>query len=122
MEVYDTGKVHPKGKKFLAFRDVSLVPFEPKLIDPVLLSPKEKRWLNEYNARIREFVGLELKQQLNVQAFHWMMNKTLHMIEYLPEEVYRGSAGETGGDRRFLCGLVMGLIVALRAIGGQLVA
>lgn len=93
MEVYDTGKVHPGGKKFLAFKDVTLVPFEPKLIDRALLSSQEKRWLNEYNAKIREFVGEELKKQLKMQAFYWMMNKTKHVIEYLPEEEYRRSGG-----------------------------
>lgn len=91
LEVYDTGRVHPSGKKFLAFKDVTLVPFEPKLIEGALLSSQEKRWLNEYNAKIREFVGEELKKQLRMQAFYWMMNKTKHVIEYLPEEEYRRS-------------------------------
>lgn len=91
LEVYDTGRVHPSGKKFLAFKDVTLVPFESKLIDGALLSSQEKRWLNEYNAKVREFVGEELKKQLRMQAFYWMMNKTKHVIEYLPEEDYRRS-------------------------------
>ena len=94
LEVYDTGKVHPSGKKFLAFKDVTLVPFESKLIDRTLLSTQEKRWLNEYNAKIREFVGEHLKKQFKMQAFYWMMNKTGHVIEYLPEEEYRRSAAE----------------------------
>lgn len=89
MEVYDTGRFHPSGRKFLAFRDVTLIPFEPKLIDKTLLSSQEKRWLNEYNAKIREFVGEELKKQTKMQAFYWMMNKTKHVIEYLPEKEYR---------------------------------
>lgn len=93
MEVYDTGKVHPSGKKFLAMKDVTMVPFEPKLIDATLLSSQEKKWLNEYNAKIREFVGEELKKRLKMQVFYWMMNKTKHVIEYLPEEDYRRSAG-----------------------------
>lgn len=32
LEVYDTGERHPSGARFLGFRDVSLVPFEPKLV------------------------------------------------------------------------------------------
>lgn len=50
---------------------------------------EQKRWLNEYNARIRTLVGEELKAQLNMQAFYWMMNKTKHIIEYYPESEYR---------------------------------
>lgn len=49
----------------------------------------QKRWLNEYNARIRTLVGEELKLQFNMQAFYWMMNKTMHVIEYYPESEYR---------------------------------
>ncbi|XP_055678193.1 uncharacterized protein LOC129786952 [Lutzomyia longipalpis] len=91
LEVVDTGKLHPTGKKFYAFRDVTLVPFEPKLIDRTMLSSQEKRWLNEYNARIRNLVGAELKRQTKMQAFYWMMNKTKHIIEYLPEKEYRSA-------------------------------
>lgn len=50
---------------------------------------KQKKWLNQYNARIRTEVGDELKAQFNMQAFYWMMNKTMHVIEYYPESEYR---------------------------------
>lgn len=39
LEVYDTGKRHDEsGARFLGFRDVSLVPFDMKLIDRGQLS------------------------------------------------------------------------------------
>lgn len=42
LEVYDTGKRHDKsGARFLGFRDVSLVPFDSKLIDRGELGPQE---------------------------------------------------------------------------------
>lgn len=113
LEVYDTGKVHPSGKKFLAFRDVTLVPFEPKLIDRALLSTQEKRWLNEYNAKIREFVGEELKKQTKMQAFYWMMNKTKHVIEYLPEKEYRSANDGVSGTRVSLAGLISSTLIVL---------
>lgn len=91
LEVIDTGRVHPSGAKFLSFEKVTLVPYEPKLIDRTLLSAQEKRWLNNYNAKIRNLVGDELKRQGNMQAFYWMMNKTRHIREYLPENEYRNS-------------------------------
>lgn len=52
---------------------------------------EQKRWLNDYNSKIREFVGAELKKQLKFDAFYWMMNKTGHVIEYLPQSDYRSS-------------------------------
>ncbi|XP_055854374.1 xaa-Pro aminopeptidase 2 [Episyrphus balteatus] len=95
LEVLDTGRTHPSGSKFLAFTEVTLVPYEPKLIDRTILSAQEKRWLNEYNGKIRQLVGDELKRQGNMQAFYWMMNKTRHIREFLPEDEYRVSKGSS---------------------------
>lgn len=49
----------------------------------------QKKWLNEYNAKIREYVGFELKRQLNMQAFYWMMNQTNYVTEYYTDADYR---------------------------------
>lgn len=54
LEVYDTGDRHPSGARFMGFRDVSLVPFDPKLIDRGLLSLQE--------------VIFEIIQPINVQT------------------------------------------------------
>lgn len=56
------------------------------------MSVDEKRWINEYNARIRELVGEELKKRNHMKAFYWMMNKTRHVKEYLPESELRGGS------------------------------
>ena len=48
---------------FLAFEPVTLVPFEPHLIDYNLLSDDQINWLNYYNRLTREKVGAELKKQ-----------------------------------------------------------
>lgn len=58
----------------------------------------QKRWLNEYNAKIRELVGEELKRQSNMPAFYWMMNKTRHIREYLPREEYNGENDKNIAD------------------------
>ena len=47
----------------LGFEPVTLVPFEPKLIDYKLLNKEHVAWLNNYNYMIRERVGAELKKQ-----------------------------------------------------------
>lgn len=43
LEVTDPGKRHTTGTKFLKFEDISLVPYEPKLIEKGLLSVQEVR-------------------------------------------------------------------------------
>ncbi|KAL9900653.1 xaa-Pro aminopeptidase 2 isoform 1-T2 [Glossina fuscipes fuscipes] len=120
LEVKDTQRGHPSGATFLAFHDVTLVPYEPKLIDGTLLSALEKRWLNEYNAKIRELVGDELKRQGNMQAFYWMMNKTRHIREYLPEEEYRAATGTGNRSRAFLTIIVPAILLGLTVFGSFL--
>lgn len=97
LEVMDTGKTHPTGHKFLSFQDVTLVPFEWKLIDRAMLSVPEKKWLNGYNARIRQLVGSELKRMHKMDAFYWMMNKTRHVPEFVSESEYNGGAAANHG-------------------------
>jgi Xaa-Pro aminopeptidase len=46
---------HRFGEKpYLGFEHVTMVPYCRKLIDETLLTAKEKTWLNEYHADIRE--------------------------------------------------------------------
>lgn len=74
---------------------------------------EQKRWLNEYNARIRTLVGKELKAQLHMQAFHWMMNKTAHIIEYYPESEYRkhNNSGYVKISNSFVVLLILNVLV-----------
>ncbi|XP_037953198.1 xaa-Pro aminopeptidase 2-like [Teleopsis dalmanni] len=120
LEVLDTKRVHPSGAKFLQFNDVTLVPYESKLIDGTLLSALEKRWLNEYNSKIRKYVGSELKRQGNMLAFYWMMNKTRHVREYLPEDEYRAATGAGARTRSFLTITVPALLLGLTVFGSFL--
>ncbi|XP_012539171.1 xaa-Pro aminopeptidase 1 isoform X1 [Monomorium pharaonis] len=81
LEVIPADKLSHNGQRFLKFRDVTLVPYEPKLIDINMLTPLHRRWLNNYNKRIREEVGAELKKNLKMKAFYWMMMKTMTIPE-----------------------------------------
>ncbi|XP_063218262.1 xaa-Pro aminopeptidase 1-like isoform X2 [Bacillus rossius redtenbacheri] len=75
---------------YLGFKTVTLVPYEPKLIDVSMLSNDEIRWLNTYNRRIMDEVGAELKRQRRMGAFSWLLKKTT----YIPEHAVRaGCAG-----------------------------
>ncbi|XP_029168203.1 xaa-Pro aminopeptidase 1-like isoform X3 [Nylanderia fulva] len=81
LEVIPASKLTHNGKKFLKFKDITLVPYESKLIDFSMLTPLHRRWLNNYNKRIREEVGAELKKKLKMKAFYWMMMKTMTIPE-----------------------------------------
>lgn len=39
----------------------------------------KRQWLNDYNTRIRDLVGRELKEKNKMDAFYWMMEKTKHI-------------------------------------------
>ncbi|KAH8418055.1 hypothetical protein KR222_010990, partial [Zaprionus bogoriensis] len=111
LEVLDTGRTTTAGEHFLAFESITLVPYEPKLIDGSMLSSDEKRMLNKYNAIIREKVGEELKRLGNMKAFYWMMNKTRHIREYLSEDEYRVAMGGSDHAHNYLSLCVMGLLI-----------
>lgn len=95
------------SKAFLAFKPVTLVPYEPELIDVDRLTPPQRRWLNDYNAQIRHKVGAELKRQRNMRAFHWMMSKTGYIPELCPMH-FKG-----GGQGASVCHSLLGLYVLL---------
>ncbi|MEM8878844.1 MAG: aminopeptidase P family protein [Pseudomonadota bacterium] len=51
----------PRAERdLLCFETLTLAPYEPKLIDPSLLTADERDWLNAYNARIREELMVDL--------------------------------------------------------------
>ena len=53
---------------FIRFEAVTLVPFEPKLINFSLLKPEQIDWYNEYNFLIREKVGPRYGDNLRVMT------------------------------------------------------
>ncbi|KAK0094937.1 hypothetical protein PV326_009585 [Microctonus aethiopoides] len=81
LEVVEANSPMEENRSFLKFRDTTLIPYEPKLIDTNLLSPAHRRWLNNYNQRIRNEVGPELKKYLRMKGYEWMMKKTRSIPE-----------------------------------------
>ncbi|KAF4522939.1 hypothetical protein B566_EDAN012634 [Ephemera danica] len=63
-------------EKFLKFEPVTLVPYEPNLIDVTLLSDKQVDWLNKYHARVRAEVRPLLESQCEYQAIAWLDART----------------------------------------------
>ena len=56
---------HNAGADQLKFETVTLVPIDRALIDAALLSAEERRWLNEYHARIFKTLSPRLDQKTN---------------------------------------------------------
>ena len=48
-------------REMLGFATLTLVPFDRRLIEPKLLSPKELAWLNAYHAEVRRKIEKLLK-------------------------------------------------------------
>ena len=46
-----------EGREWFAFETITLVPFDPSLVDGTLLNGTEREWLNAYHARVREVIG-----------------------------------------------------------------
>ncbi|XP_069163625.1 uncharacterized protein [Procambarus clarkii] len=63
-------------KRSLGFETVTLVPFEPNLINITMLSSKQCEWLNAYHSRVRNVVGQEMLQQDRRQGYEWLLAKT----------------------------------------------
>jgi Xaa-Pro aminopeptidase len=57
---------------FLKFRAITLCPIDLRLVEPSLLAPEEREWLNAYHRRVRE----ELSPALDAQDADWLANAT----------------------------------------------
>lgn len=87
LEVISAGsKFIDKQTKFYKFRDVTLVPFERRLIDASMLTKEEVDWLNDYHLRVMQEVGAELKRQSKMKGFYYLMEKT----KEIPVDCSRG--------------------------------
>lgn len=61
-------------KPYLGFEHVTMVPMCRKLIDESLLSPAEKKWLNDYHAEVREKTGPYFKD--DAVTTKWLERET----------------------------------------------
>ncbi|KAL5011137.1 hypothetical protein ScPMuIL_013442 [Solemya velum] len=59
--------------KFLGFEQITLVPYEPHLIDTGLLTDKHIAFLKQYNKDIMDKVGPKL--QSNTEAYDWLKQR-----------------------------------------------
>jgi len=66
---------NPEFGTFMQFEPVTLVPFEPKLIDFNALSPDQTEWLRNYNALIEEKIASRLEAEENWRALDWVRSR-----------------------------------------------
>lgn len=59
--VIDTGNKDAAGQSLLAFRTLTLAPYERALIDVSLLDTSERAWIDTYHARVRDTLLPRLK-------------------------------------------------------------
>lgn len=60
---------------FLGFETVTLVPYEPSLINYDLLSQSQVDWINAYHKRIMDTIGEELRVN-KPEAYNWVAART----------------------------------------------
>jgi hypothetical protein len=63
-------------ERLVRFEPVTLVPYEPQLIDMRRLSLEQAAWLAGYNKQVYETVGLAFKKAGNHRAFKWVEART----------------------------------------------
>jgi len=77
MTVVRANTTTDKWGKFLTFRTLTLVPYEPKLINYDLLTSAQRSWLEEYNRRCLEEIGSYLHDERNNHdAYMWLVART----------------------------------------------
>jgi Xaa-Pro aminopeptidase len=57
---------------FLAFETLTLCPIDIRCIAQDLLEPAEKKWLNDYHAKVRQ----QLAPHLQADALDWLVRHT----------------------------------------------
>jgi len=64
------------NRGFLTFKNVTLVPYQRRMIDPKMLSSNDVAYLNEYNDECREKVGSLLRELGHKDALQWLLRET----------------------------------------------
>lgn len=64
----ETRDIPGAEKEMLGFETLTFAPIDRELIDPVLLTPAEREWINGYHALVRQKIG----PQLDAEARTWL--------------------------------------------------
>jgi len=61
---------------WLGFENLTWVPMDRTLIEPALLSPEERAWVDEYHATCREILGARVAEMGDERAADWLERHT----------------------------------------------
>ncbi|XP_014239468.1 xaa-Pro aminopeptidase ApepP-like isoform X2 [Cimex lectularius] len=64
------------SQKLFKFSPLTLVPYEPNLIDVSNMDKSQINWLNEYHEQVRLHVGTEMVKQGKSDLYQWLVKKT----------------------------------------------
>lgn len=64
------------GRGALTFKTVTMCPIQTKLINPSLLTEKEKNNLNAYHLKVRETLGPLLQAESDQFTYEWLIKET----------------------------------------------
>lgn len=70
--VVEKREIDGAEREMLGFETLTLAPFDLALVEPGLLTPQERRWLNAYHARVRA----ELAPHLDAPTRKWLAQAT----------------------------------------------
>ena len=69
--------------KFVKFESVTLVPYEPKLIDFTMMNPPQIKWYNDYNQLIRNKLLPRLQNIEDKNTVNWILTRTNHVSPWI---------------------------------------
>ena len=68
-----------RGRGFLTFEDLTVVPIQKKMIQPNLLTEKEINYINQYHQKCRDMVGPLLLSMGKTDGYNWLVKETTPM-------------------------------------------
>ena len=69
--------------EFIRLESVTLVPYEPKLIDFSLMNPSQIDWFNHYNKKVLQEVIPRLKPVEDFETIKWITKRTKHVDPWI---------------------------------------
>lgn len=100
-----TTKYQFPGTTFLTFDTVTLVPYEPNLIDKTLLSQQEVDWINTYQKKVQDTIGPLVAS--DALAAKWLSSRT----QTITLDKQTGSASQTTAIVSLIVCLLVGQMI-----------
>ncbi|XP_074650755.1 xaa-Pro aminopeptidase 1-like [Tubulanus polymorphus] len=97
------------GDRYLTWEPITLVPFEPNLINYSMLSQDQRKWLNYYNERCLSVIGNELKRQGHLDAYEWLRLRT----KKISEAAIFNNSNNFRAKWTFIVGMIVTIVLSM---------